>query len=72
MSGVMSSVEAGIGITLGAEALGYSFEKRVKLVRLTPEPRPISVGLAARKGALSPPTEKFWECAKEAASPSVK
>ncbi len=34
ISGVMSSVEAGIGIAIGAEAFGYSFGNRVKLVRL--------------------------------------
>ena len=61
-----SRVEAGIGIAIGAEAFGYSFGNRVKLVRLTPEPKPISIGIAARKGRLSPATEKFWQCAKEA------
>ncbi len=40
----------------------------VKLVRLTPEPKPLSFGIAARKGRLSPATEKFWQCAKEAFS----
>jgi DNA-binding transcriptional LysR family regulator len=40
----------------------------VKLVRLTPEPKPFSFGIAARKGRLSPATEKFWQCAKEAAA----
>jgi len=44
----------------------------VKLVRLTPEPKPISIGIAAPKGRLSPAAAKFWECAKEAASRSVK
>jgi DNA-binding transcriptional LysR family regulator len=68
VSGVMSSVEAGIGITIGAEAFGYSFGNRVKLLRLTPEPHPISIGIAAPKGRLSPAAEKFWQCAKEAAS----
>jgi len=68
MSGVMSSVEAGIGIALAAEAFGYSFGNRVKLLRLRPEPKPISVGIAARKARLSPATEKFWQSAKEAAA----
>jgi DNA-binding transcriptional LysR family regulator len=72
VSGVMSSVEAGIGVAIGAEAFGYSFGNRVKLLRLTPEPKPLSIGIAAPKGRLSPAAEKFWECAKEAASPSVK
>jgi LysR family transcriptional regulator, benzoate and cis,cis-muconate-responsive activator of ben and cat genes len=47
-------------------------EYRVKLLHITPEPKPISIGIAAPKGRLSPAAEKFWECAKEAASPSVK
>jgi DNA-binding transcriptional LysR family regulator len=64
----MSSVEAGIGIALAAEAFGYSFGNRVKLLRLRPEPKPISVGIAARKGRLSPATENFWQSAKEAAA----
>src|SRR6267154_1162711 len=68
MSGVMSSVEAGIGVAIGAEGFGYSFGNRVKLLRLTPEPKPISIGIAAPKGRLSPAAEKFWECAKEAVS----
>lgn len=72
ISGVMSSVEAGIGIAIGAEAFGYSFGNRVKLLHLTPEPKPISIGIAAPKGRLSPAAEKFWECAKVAASPNMK
>ncbi len=68
ISGVMSSVEAGIGIAIGAEAFGYSFGNRVKLLRLTPEPKPMSIGIAALKGRLSLAAEKFWQCAKEAAS----
>jgi len=72
LSGVMSSVEAGIGIAIGAEAFGYSFGNRVKLLRLTPEPKPISIGIAAPKGRLSPAAEKFWQCAKEAAAARAK
>jgi DNA-binding transcriptional LysR family regulator len=68
MTGVISAVEAGTGVAVALEAFGYSFGNRVKLVRLTPEPKPISFGIAARKGRLSPATEKFWQCAKEAAS----
>jgi len=68
VSGVMSSVEAGIGIAIGAEAFGYSFGNRVELLRLTPEPKPLSIGIVAPKGRLSPAAEKFWECAKEAVS----
>jgi DNA-binding transcriptional LysR family regulator len=68
ISSVISAVEAGTGVSIAVDLLGYSFGSRVKLVRLTPEPKPISFGIAARKGRLSPATEKFWQCAKEAAA----
>jgi hypothetical protein len=44
----------------------------VKLLHLIPEPKPFSIGIAAPKGRLSPAAEKFWKCAKEAVSTSVK
>ena len=68
MTSVVSAVEAGNGVAVAVEALGYAFGNRVKLVRLTPEPKPISFGIAARKGRLSPAADKFWQCAREAAS----
>jgi len=68
MLGVLSAVEAGTGVSLAVGSIGYTFGNRVKLVRLTPEPTPISFGMAARKGRLTPATEKFWQCAKEAAA----
>jgi LysR family transcriptional regulator, benzoate and cis,cis-muconate-responsive activator of ben and cat genes len=66
MTSVISAIEAGTGVGLAVDALGYSFGSRVKLMRLTPEPKPLSFGIAARKGRLSSATEKFWQCAKEA------
>jgi DNA-binding transcriptional LysR family regulator len=68
MTSVISALEAGAGVALAVEALGYSFGSKVKLVRLTPEPKPFSFGIVTRKGRLSPATEKFWQCAKEVAS----
>jgi DNA-binding transcriptional LysR family regulator len=68
MSSVISAIEAGTGVGLAVDALGYSFGSNVKLVRLTPEPKPFSFGIVARKGRLSPAAEKFWQSAKEAAS----
>jgi DNA-binding transcriptional LysR family regulator len=56
------------GVAIAAETLGRSFGNRVKLLHITPEPKPISVGIVALKGKLSPAAEKFWQCAKEAAS----
>lgn len=68
MLGVISAIEAGTGVALAVGSIGYTFGNRVKLVRLSPEPTPISFGMAARKGRVTPATEKFWQCAKEAAT----
>ena len=72
MLGVISAIEAGTGVGLAVGSIGYTFGNRVKLVRLTPEPTAISFGMAARKGRVTPATEKFWQCAKEAAVALVK
>ena len=66
MTSVVSAIEAGTGVGVSVDALGQSFGSRVKLVRLTPEPRPLSFGLVTRKGKLSPATEKFCQCARQA------
>jgi DNA-binding transcriptional LysR family regulator len=66
-TGIISAVEAGSGVAVTVD-FGYSFGNRVKFLHLTPEPKPFSVGIVARKGKLSPAAEKFWQCAKEAAS----
>jgi DNA-binding transcriptional LysR family regulator len=68
MTSVVSAIEAGTGVGFAVDALSDSFGNRVKLLRLTPEPKPISFGIAARKGRLSPATEKFWQCARGAAA----
>ena len=49
MAGILSSVEAGAGVACGEDVFGYGFGNRVKLFRLVPEPKPISIGLAALK-----------------------
>jgi DNA-binding transcriptional LysR family regulator len=67
-SGVLSAVEAGTGVAIGVDVFGYSFGNRVKLLRLTPEPKPIALCIAARKEKLSLAAEKFWQCAREAAA----
>jgi DNA-binding transcriptional LysR family regulator len=70
--GIISAVEAGTGITISIDVLGHSFGNRVKLLHITLEPKPISVGIVALKGRLSPAAEKFWQYAKEAASPAPR
>ena len=38
----------------------------IKLVRLTPEPKRVAIGIITRKGKLGPAAEKFCQCAKDA------
>jgi DNA-binding transcriptional LysR family regulator len=69
-SGVFSAVSAGAGVALTSDAFNYAFNDRIKCVRLTPEPKRVVVGIITRKGKLSPATEKFCQCAKDAFVPS--
>jgi LysR family transcriptional regulator, benzoate and cis,cis-muconate-responsive activator of ben and cat genes len=64
-SGVFSAVDAGTGVAIASDAFSYSFNDRVKLLRLTPEPKRVAFGILTRKGKLSPAAEKFCQCAKE-------
>jgi DNA-binding transcriptional LysR family regulator len=65
-AGVFSAVSAGTGVPLSSDAFSYMFNDRVKLLRLTPEPKRVAIGIIMRKGKLSPSAEKFCQCAKEA------
>src|ERR1700720_620616 len=67
-SGIISAVEAGTGAAIGADTLGPSFGNRGKVLHIAPEPKTVSVGIVGTKGRLSPAAEKFWQCAKQAAS----
>ena len=63
---LFSAVDAGTGVAIASDAFDYAFGDRVKLVPLTPEPERVPVGIVFKKGRLSPVTEKFCQCAKEA------
>ena len=65
-AGVYSAVSAGAGVALSADAFSYMFGERIKLLRLTPEPKRVQIGIISRKGILSPAAEKFCQCAREA------
>jgi DNA-binding transcriptional LysR family regulator len=65
-SGVFSAVSAGAGVALTSDAFNYAFDDRIKLVRLTPEPKRVAVGIITRNGKLGPAAQKFCLCAKEA------
>src|SRR4030095_15405288 len=65
-AGVFSAVDAGTGVAIVSDAFTYAFGERVKLLRLTPEPKRVPLGILTRRGKLSPAAEKFCECAREA------
>ena len=67
MAGILSSVEAGTGVAFGGDVFGYSFGSRVKVLHLMPEPKPISVGLAAPKGRSAQPQKNFGNARKNGA-----
>jgi DNA-binding transcriptional LysR family regulator len=65
-TGVFSAVSAGTGVALSSDAFSYMFGDRVKLLRLTPEPKRVAIGIIMRKEKLSLAAEKFCQCAKDA------
>ena len=68
-SGVFSAVGAGIGVALTTDAFDaftHPFNGRIRRLRLTPEPKRITIGIITRKGKLGPAAEQFRQCAKEA------
>ena len=65
-SGVFSAVSAGTGVAITSDAFSYAFGDRIKLLRLTPEPKRVAIGILTRRGKLGPAAEKFSECAKDA------
>ena len=69
-SGVFSAVSAGTGVAITSDVLAYTFNDRIKLLRLTPEPKLVAIGIITRKGKLGLAAETFCQCAKGAfASP---
>jgi DNA-binding transcriptional LysR family regulator len=65
-SGVFSAVGSGAGVALTSDAFNYAFGDRIKCLRLTPEPKRVTIGIITRKDKLGPAAEKFCQCAKEA------
>ena len=69
MDGIIAAVEAGSGVALAADRFAYVFGRRIKLLRLIPEPKTIDIGLAVRKGPLNPAAEKSGSAQTSAFSP---
>ena len=65
-AGVFSGVDAGTGVAIVSDAFTYAFGDRIKLLRLTPEPKRVPIGILTRRGRLSPAAEQFCQSAREA------
>jgi DNA-binding transcriptional LysR family regulator len=63
-AGVFAAVNAGTGVAIASDAFSYAFGHRVKLLRLTPEPKRVAIGVVARKGRFSRPPRSST-CARE-------
>ena len=61
---LIAAVEAGRGVALVPESLGCLAGPRLKLRGITPNPEPLIVGLARRKGAASKLVQKFVAAAR--------
>jgi len=67
VSSLIPAVEAGTGVAMAGESLACLAGGRLKLLRLTPEPLPVTLGIAATQERLGTAAETFWRCAMEAA-----
>jgi DNA-binding transcriptional LysR family regulator len=67
VSSLVPAIEAGNGVAMASESLSCVVGNRLKLLRLTPEPEPLIVGIASMQMKLSAAAETFWQCARKAA-----
>ena len=65
ISSLIASVEACAGVALVSESIACLAGNRLKLLRIIPSPKPLSIGIAwLRSGKQKPATRTFIECAK--------
>ena len=62
-SSLIPAIEAGTGVAIVTDSFAQSAGKRVKLLRLDPEPEEFTIGIAAPFARLEPLAELFWQCA---------
>jgi DNA-binding transcriptional LysR family regulator len=65
---LIAAVESGGGVAIVPRSFSCFTGPRLKLVALSPEPEQIIIGGVWLKNGAAPEAEKFWQCAKEAAS----
>jgi len=66
VSSLIPAIEAGQGVALVAESMACVAGNRLKLLRLSPSPAPLVIGIIAPNTGLTAAGELFWECAREA------
>ena len=65
VSSLIASVEAGVGVALMPRALACLAGERLKLLPLTPAPKPLVIGALWPQAGLTAAAERFLEAAKE-------
>ncbi len=68
VSSLISAVETGKGVALMAESLACVAGARLKLLPLTPAPKPLSIGIVSPRTGRTTAAEIFLKCAKEVIS----
>lgn len=64
-SSLVSAVGAGNGVALVAESLACIAGAQLKLLPLTPAPKPLSIGIVSPQTGRTPAVECFFKCAKD-------
>jgi len=64
-NGIISAVEAGTGVALGGDVFRNSLGNRVKFLYLTPEPKPVAVGIVGKKADSALPRKNSGSAPKK-------
>lgn len=68
VNSLIAAVESGAGVAVVPRSLACTAGPRLKLIRFSPAPNPLVVGIAWCHGRLAPAAAKFLDCATRAAS----
>jgi len=67
-AGLVAAVEAGCGLAVVPQSLGLSVGSRLKLLRIQPDPPPISVGVAWAPDGIAAAAQRFLRSARASAA----
>ncbi len=65
VTSLIAAVEACSGVALVSESIGCLAGTRLKLIPLSPAPKPFVIGAVWKQDRLSPAAERFLECVKK-------